>query len=228
LDNVPVFLNFGIARRENTLVSIEEYIKYAEMDLLIKKGKDGTNQKQEMTIALTGEYFRKQYESLAHVDRIKTLADGFAAHLKLTKKETEKLMLLCTYHDIGRVKAREDVWSRAAVITRDELDVVKLHSIMGYQIISRMVLSQDISELVLFHHENYDGSGYPYGVSGKEIPYLARVFAIIDSYDVMIHDQLYKEAVPEELALEELRNNAETQFDPALVQEFSDFLKERK
>jgi response regulator RpfG family c-di-GMP phosphodiesterase len=228
LDNVPVFLNFGIARRENTAVSIEEYIKYAEMDLLIKKGKEGSSQKREMTIALTEEYFRNEYESLDHVKRIQALSEGFADHLKLSVKETEKLLLLCTYHDIGRVKTREEVWSRAAVITRDELDVVKLHSITGYQIISRVVLSQNIADLILYHHENFDGSGYPYGVSGEEIPLLARILAIIDSYDVMINDQLYKGAVTEELALEELRKNAGTQFDPVLVDAFEAYLKERK
>lgn len=228
LYKVPVFLNFGIARRENTAVDIEEYVKYAEMDLLIKKGKDGTSQKREMTMALTEEFFHNEYESMEHVERIKALAEGFAAYLKLTEKEKEKLLLLCTYHDIGRVKAREEIWSRAQIITRDELDVVKLHSITGYQIISCMTLSQNIADLILYHHENYDGSGYPYGVSGEEIPFLARLFALIDSYDVMINDQLYKGAVPEKLALEELHKKAGTQFDPVLVNAFDAYLKERK
>ncbi len=228
LEHVPVFLNFGIAKRENTAVAIEEYIKYAEMDLLIKKGKEGNAQKREITEALTEEYFRNEYESTAHIERIKALAEGFAARLGLSPEDTERLMLLCTYHDIGRVKTREEVWSRAAIITRDELDVVKLHSITGYQISSRMALPQDISGLILYHHENFDGSGYPYGVSGEEIPLLARVFSVIDSYDVMIHDQLYKEAVPEELALLELHKYAGTQFDPVLVKAFEAYLKERE
>ena len=228
LDAVPVFMDFGIARRENATVDIEEYIKYAEMDMLIKKGKECLAQKREMTEALTEEYFRCEYESLEHVERIKALAEGFAAYLELTKKDAEKLQLLCTYHDIGRVKTREEVWNRAGVITSDEHDVVKFHSITGYKIVSRMQLQHDISDLILHHHENYDGSGYPYGVSGEEIPFLARVLAIIDSYDVMINDQLYKGAVSEELALEELRKNAGTQFDPALVNIFETFLKERK
>lgn len=228
LDSVPVFMNFGIAKRENTTVDIEEYIKYAEMDMLIKKGKEGLAQTREMTDALTEEYFRCEYESLEHVQRIKALAEGFAAYLELTKKDAEKLQLLCTYHDIGRVKTREEVWNRAGIITSDERDVVKFHSITGYKIVSRMQMQHDISDLILHHHENYDGTGYPYGVSGEEIPFLARVLAIIDSYDVMINDQLYKGAVSEELAVEELRKNAGTQFDPALVNIFETFLKERK
>ena len=228
LDNVPIYMNFGIARRENTAVSIEEYIKYAVMDLLMKKGKDGESQKREMSIAWTEEYFNKEYESLEHVNRIKALAEKMADKLQLNSKDKIKLDLLCSYHDIGRVKTREEVWSRAAIITRDELDIIKLHSIAGYQIMSQMQLGEDITDLVLYHHENYDGSGYPYGISGEEIPLLSRILAIVDSYDIMVNDQLYKGAVSEEMAREELNRYAGTQFDPALVKLFETCLEERE
>lgn len=228
LENVPVFLNFGIARRENTAVFTEEYIKYAAMDLLLKKGKYGVEQRREMTMALTDEYFRNEYESLDHVNRIKILASGMAEKLGLDVADKQKLDLLCTYHDIGRVKTREEVWSRAALITRDELDIVKLHSIAGHQIVSNMQLEYDISDLVLYHHENYDGSGYPYGLTKEEIPLVSRVHAIIDAYDVMINDQRYKGAVSEEIAVDELRKFAGSQFDPALVKLFEEYLEENK
>lgn len=228
LDNVPVFLNFGIARRENTAVSVEEYMKYARMDLLLKKAKIGAEQKYEITKALLDEYFRKEYESIEHVTRISALAAGMAKKLQLGKEDKVKLELLCRYHDIGRVKTREEVWSRAAIITRDELDIVKLHSVAGYQIVSQMETEYNIADLVLYHHENYDGTGYPYGLSGKEIPVLSRILAIVDSYDVMINDQLYKGAVSEKMAMEELQKNAGTQFDPDLVKIFAEYLNERK
>jgi len=228
LEDIPIFLNYGVARRENTSVSIEEYIKYARMDLLLKKGRDGVEQKFEMTKALLDEYFANEYESVDHVKRILVLADGMAQKLNLSKEDKVKLELLCRYHDIGRVKTREEVWGRPAVITRDELDIVKLHSIAGYQIVSQMETEYNIADLVLYHHENYDGSGYPYGLSGEKIPLICRIHAIVDSYDVMVNDQLYKEAVPEELALQELRKNSGSQFDPALVTLFEEYLKERK
>ncbi len=228
LEKIPIFLNYGIARRENTAVSIEEYIKYAVMDLLIKKGKDNAGQKREMTEALTKEYFRNEYESIEHVKRIQVLAAGVAEKLGLSAEEKTKLSLLCCYHDIGRVKTREEVWSRAAVITRDELDIMKLHSITGYQIVEKMQLEYDIADLVLYHHENYDGSGYPYGLKKENIPLLSRILAIVDSYDVMVNNQLYKEAISEEHALAELQKHAGSQFDPALVKVFDEVLIERK
>lgn len=228
LDNIPVFLDYGVARRENTAVSVQEYLKYAVMDMLLKKGKDGAIQRREMTEALTNEYFRNEYESIEHVNRIKELSIMLADKLSLSAEDKEKLELLCCYHDIGRVKTREEVWSRAAVITRDELDIIKLHSITGYQIVREMEMTHDIAELVLYHHENYDGTGYPYGLSGEKIPLLDRILALVDSYDVMINDQLYKGAVTEEMALEELHRYAGTQFDPVLVEKFEECLKERK
>lgn len=227
LENIPIFLNYGIARRENTAVSVEEYIKYAVMDLLIKKGKDSVFQKREMTEALTKEYFRNEYESKEHVERIAALAAGMAEKLSLSEEDKTKLRLLCIYHDIGRVKTREEVWSHAATITRDELDIIKLHSVTGYQIVEKMQLEYDIADFVLYHHENYDGSGYPYGLSGEEIPLLSRILAIVDSYDVMVNDQLYKDAVSRENALAELRKYSGSQFDPALVKIFEEVLKER-
>lgn len=228
LQNIPIFLDYGVARRENTAVSVNEYLKYAVMDMLLKKGKDGAAQRREMTEALTKEYFRNDYESLEHVNRIRELAGMLAEKLSLSEEEKGKLNLLCCYHDIGRVKTREEVWSRAAVITRDELDIIKLHSITGYQIVREMQMTYDIAELVLYHHENYDGTGYPYGLSGEKIPLLDRILSLVDAYDVMINDQLYKGAVSEERALGELHRYAGTQFDPVLVKAFEECLKERK
>lgn len=228
LEQVPVFMNFGIARRENTSVDVEEYIKYASMDLMLKKGRDGQEQKREMTEAILDGYFRNEYEAIEHVNRITELAMGMADKLKLNEQDRKKLELLCRYHDIGRVRTSEEVWGRPAAITRDELDIIKLHSIAGYQIISQMQMEQDISDIILYHHENYDGTGYPYGLSGEKIPLLSRILAIVDSYDIMVNDQLYKGAVSEDMAIEELEKSAGSQFDPALVKVFEEYIRERK
>ena len=158
--------------------------------------------------------------------RIRKWTAKMAERLSLSEEEKKKLDLLCIYHDIGRVKTRTEIWNRAGVITKDEHDVLKLHPITGYQIVSELQLDEDIAQLVLYHHENFDGSGYPYGVSGEEIPLLARILAIVDIYDIMVHDQLYKDAMSEESALQELHKYAGTQFDPELVNIFETCLKE--
>lgn len=227
LENVPVFLDFGIARRENTAVPLEEYFKYASMNLVLKKGKTGISEKKEITTALLEEYFKNKYESPEHVNRVKELALDMAEKLGLDESKKGKLELLCLYHDIGRVKTEDEVWSRAGVITTDERDIMKLHSVSGYAIIKKMQLDYDISDLVLYHHENFDGSGYPYGLSGEEIPLEDRIFSIADAYDVMVHSNLYKGTVSEAEALEEIISCCGKQFDPALVHVFETCLKEK-
>jgi len=223
-----VFLNYGISRRKNIAIASVEYIKYAEMDLLLKKGKEGIQQKKLLTMALTEAYFRDEYESMEHVKRITTYTTTMAKRLGLPEEDLARLELLCVYHDIGMVKTRPEIWFKEGMITADEHELIKLHPITGFQIVSELELDYDISGLILCHHENYDGSGYPYGLAGEEIPVLARILAIADIYDIMVHDQRYKEAVTEELALKELHNHAGTQFDPALVVLFEECLKESK
>ncbi len=228
LPRVPVFMNYGVACRENTAVSSMEYMKYAEMDMILKKAKDGEEQKQQMTEALTEEYFRKNYESREHVTRITEYGLAMADRLGLPEKEKRRLRLLCRYHDIGRVLTREEIWGQPSIITKEEFDIIKLHVITGYQTASELWLDYEINVLILYHHENYDGTGYPYGLKGEEIPLLSRILAVVDSYDIMSHNQLYKGAVTEETAMEELRRFSGTQFDPALVALFEECLKERK
>lgn len=152
---------------------------------------------------------------------------GLADKLGLNEEDKKKLELLSLYHDIGRVKTEDEVWSRAGVITSDERDIMKLHSVSGYQIIKKMQLDYDIADLVLYHHENYDGSGYPYGLAREEIPLVDRVFSVTDAYDVMTHNGLYKGTVSEIAALEEIKNCSGKQFDPALVSLFEAYLKEK-
>ena len=228
MTSMPVYLVFGVARRENTAVASEEYIKYAELDLLLQVGKEELEQRRLMTKAMTRDYFANGYESEEHVKRITGYAIAMAEKLGLSEMEKKKLELLCCYHDIGRWKTREEVWGRAATITRDEFDIMKLHSVTGYQIVSELEIEFDISELVLYHHENFDGSGYPYGLRGEQIPLLVRIFAIVDSYDVMVNEQRYKEAVTKEEACAELKAKAGVQFDPALVTLFEQCLRESK
>ncbi|MBO5353929.1 MAG: HD domain-containing protein [Lachnospiraceae bacterium] len=228
LPRVPVFMNYGVACRENTAVPSTEYIKYAEMDMILKKAKEGEEQKQLMTEALTEEYFRKNYESREHVERITEHGLAMADRLGLPEKEKRRLKLLCRYHDIGRVLTREEIWGQPSIITKEEFDIIKLHAITGYQTASELWLDYEINDLILYHHENYDGTGYPYGLKGEEIPLLSRILAIVDSYDIMSHDQLYKGAVSEETAMDELRKFSGTQFDPALVTLFEECVRKGK
>ena len=135
-------------------------------------------------------------------------------------------------HDIGKIKMCRFLYQKQGnsnSLQIENVKYIKKHSAYSYEILRKKnIVSLFTLEAIYHHHENYDGSGYPYGLAGEEIPLLSRVLAIVDAYDVMVNDQLYKGAVSEEHAMEELRKYAGSQFDPKLVNLFEEYLKESK
>jgi HD-GYP domain-containing protein (c-di-GMP phosphodiesterase class II) len=97
---------------------------------------------------------------------------------------------------------------------------MRKHPEIGYRIAMASPDFAHIADCILTHHERWDGSGYPNGLSGEEIPLLSRILAIVDAYDAMTQDRVYRKAIPREAALDEIKRSAGTQFDPSVVTEF--------
>ncbi|MEA1960174.1 MAG: HD domain-containing phosphohydrolase [Bacillota bacterium] len=154
------------------------------------------------------------------MERLQVLAGEMADCLQLHHLEREKLMMLVQRHDIGKVTVPDEILLKPGPLTKHEWAIVKKHSETGYRLANSIGELRGIADLILYHHENYDGNGYPRGLKENEIPFLSRLLAILDAFDVMTHDQVYKEAVSEDVALERLELNAGTQFDPELVKTF--------
>ena len=138
------------------------------------------------------------------------------------QKELEQLVLL---HDIGMLSIPKSVLKKQERLTADEWELVKLHTVYGYQIAEGIKELSGISNDILCHHERYDGKGYPTGVHGEEIPYLARVFAVLDAYTVMIHRRENGIFITSEQACKEIKRCAGTQFDPNIAEVFVEMLK---
>jgi len=135
------------------------------------------------------------------------------------------LNLLITLHDIGKINIPEEVLTKKGPLTDEEWELMKKHPDIGY----RIALSTDefahVAEEILSHHERWDGRGYPQGLKGEEIPFLARIAAITDAYEVMTNGRPYKEPMSKDEIISELRNCAGTQFDPYLVDVFVEILE---
>lgn len=140
--------------------------------------------------------------------------------LGLTESETEELKTIGLLHDIGKIAIEENILNKSEELTEDEWQEIKRHSEIGYRILNTVNDMLEISEYVLYHHERWDGKGYPKGLKGEEIPLQSRIITIIDAYDAMTSQRSYRSALPEENAIEELKINAGTQFDPNLVRIF--------
>ncbi len=155
-----------------------------------------------------------------HSNRVSELCKSMAEALGMTEDESEELKSVGLLHDIGKIAIDENVLNKSGELTEDEWKEIKRHSEIGYRILNTVNDLRDMATYVLYHHERWDGKGYPKGLKGDEIPMKSRIIAIADAYDAMTSEKSYRNALPEEVAIEELRKNAGSQFDAELVDVF--------
>jgi len=153
-------------------------------------------------------------------DMIAALATSMALELGLPKDEIERIRIASLLHDLGKLAVPPEILDKLTALTDLDWQAIGEHPRIGQVILEEASALREAVPVVLHHHEHYDGSGYPHGLRGKEIPLGARIVAVADAYHAMIHDRPYKNARDHEAALRELRTNAGSQFDPEIVNLF--------
>ncbi|MCD6318397.1 GAF domain-containing protein [Candidatus Aerophobetes bacterium] len=160
-----------------------------------------------------------------HSEGVTKYSLQIAQALNLSEKEIEMIKFCGLLHDIGKIGIRDSILSKPSKLTRGEYEITKKHPIIGENMVKHIKFLQPGLCLVRHHHERYDGTGYPDGLKGKDIPLLARIGAIADAFDAMVSDRPYRRALPLQEALKELKEGAGTQFDPEIVRVFLSTLK---
>jgi putative nucleotidyltransferase with HDIG domain len=163
-----------------------------------------------------------------HSRRVTEYALLIARALDLPEDEIERIDRAGLLHDIGKIGIRLEALNKPGKITTEEHEMFKDHTLMGKQILESIHFLREIVPLVMYHHEWWDGSGYPEGIKGEQIPLGARILAIADSYDAMTSDRPYRQAMSQDEAIAELKKYAGTQFDPALVDIFINELEKNR
>ena len=148
-----------------------------------------------------------------HCRRVCYYSKLIGRHLNLSDLDMKRLILSSLLHDIGKIAIPSEIIKKPSLLTEQEFEVIKFHSISS-EAISKIVLPEDIPLIIRHHHERYDGNGYPDKLKGFEIPFLARILSVIDSYEAMTNQRPYNKPKNDYEAICELEDNSSTQFDP--------------
>ena len=160
-----------------------------------------------------------------HSEHVAELTLAMAREIGIKEKELQQLQYVTLLHDAGKIGVSEEILNKPGPLTDDEYKEIQKHSALSAEIIGKINFLSQKSEIVRHHHERYDGTGYPDGLSGGAIPLASRILAIADAYDAMITDRPFRSAKTHLEALRELEEQAGRQFDPALVEQFETVLK---
>jgi diguanylate cyclase (GGDEF)-like protein/putative nucleotidyltransferase with HDIG domain len=218
---LSISIGFGIIYSKKDLV--QNVLKYAEDQMYRNKFYDADSRQSGIIDVIMKTLQEKNPREEQHSHRVAELCEKMAFELKFSNSEIQKIRTAGLLHDIGKIGIPEELLNKPGQLTREEYEVICKHSEIGHRILQSVSHVADIAEIVLCHHERWDGKGYPKGLKGEEIPLVSRIISIADTYDAMTSDRSYREALTEDIAVKELILRRGTQFDPYLT----DFFVER-
>jgi HD-GYP domain-containing protein (c-di-GMP phosphodiesterase class II) len=170
------------------------------------------------TLAVLGDALElRDEDTMGHTERVVGLAVSLGRQLGLSQEDLMHLEWGAYVHDLGKIGVPDAVLRKPGPLSPDEWKLMQRHPEQGYTLLQRLLFLSRSLDVVRFHHERFDGKGYPMGLKGDEIPLLARIFAVADAYDAMTNDRPYRRAMSAGEALAEIQRNRGSQFDPAVV-----------
>ena len=225
LDFIQISISFGLATKEKEEESLMDIYKKAESNMYFNKLTESKAAKLSIIEFLMSKLEEVSAENKAHFERLNNLSQMMANALGLSEIDKRKLKLLCEYHDIGKIAIPTNILHKKEALNNTEWEKIRSHSEVGYHIIAASRETLVIDELILMHHERWDGEGYPGLIKGEEIPITVRVFSIADAYESMVNDRPYRERMSNKRALKEIEAEAGTQFDPDIAALFIDLME---
>lgn len=218
--NFFLSISLGYATKTREEQTIGEILKTAEEHMYRRKLLEHQSLRSTLLTTIKELLFSKSNETMEHAERMAHLARRMGAELALSETDLVSLELMATLHDIGKIGISNSVLSKPGKLEEIEWAEIRRHPEIGYRIALTIPELQGIAVYILCHHERWDGKGYPQGLSGEEIPYIARIIAVIDAYDAMTQNRPYRDGMTGEDAAQELVLHMGTQFDPVVTRVF--------
>gem|GEM_PF-634802 len=217
---VKVSISVGSGVRCNLKDSLSGIIISAENAMRRKKLLGRKSVRSDLIASINATMLEKSHETAEHADRLVQHAKAIGEHLMLPEATLFDLELATALHDIGKMSVDERILLKKETLTPEEWGQIRKHPEAGYRIAQATTELMPIADFILAHHERWDGNGYPRGLKGEEIPLIARIINIVDSYDAMTSQRPYGKPLTQYEAIAEMERCAGTQFDPDLIRIF--------
>jgi diguanylate cyclase (GGDEF)-like protein len=222
--SMPLNISMGFAVKKNSRSKIHSIVKESEDMMNEYKLLENDSARHSIILSLKNALEERDYETEEHAMRIANLSMSLGKKLNLKYNELNELRLVAILHDIGKISISDTIILKPGKLTPEEWEIIKKHPEAGYRLAKSSRDLEQIANGILYHHERWDGSGYPKGLKGKKIPVFSRIVSIADAFDAMTNDRPYRKAMSIEEAIEEIRREAGSQFDPSLAKEFIEVL----
>ena len=220
LENIVISISAGLQVRTDVSQSIRDTLIKAENHMFRKKIVESQSMRNQTVNIIMQTLSEKNEREKRHSVEVAKWAKEIGVAMGLSVQKVKEIELAGLLHDIGKIAIKEDILNKPGKLTEEEYDEIKRHPESGYHILKSVDEYSSLAQCVLEHHERFDGKGYPKGIKGSQISLIARIIAVADAFEAMIAQRPYRKSLTEEMAIEEIKKNANTQFDPEVVTAF--------
>ena len=220
VENVELSLAIGYEIKNTTTEDIDDMQKLAENHMYRHKTTEGSSVRSRAINAILVTLTNKYETERRHSAEVSHLCKQIGIEMNLRADEIKELEQAGLFHDIGKISIPDIILNKPGKLTTEEFEIIKSHTEVGYQILRAADEFSDLAIHALHHHERWDGTGYPSGLKGTEIPLFSRIINIVDAYEAMTADRPYRKKLSQEYAITEIARCASTQFDPKIAQLF--------